>query len=120
MTPRENMARAIEFRTPERLPVQGYGEADNDTVWISYEEILPPQAEAYGGPGRLDQWLCQWDHTDTPNMGQVKGHPLPDLDAMDDFPWPDGSDPRRFEKIPARLDEIDADPVLGGTASRTA
>ena len=24
----------------------------------------------------VDQWLRRWGHTDVPNMGQVKGHPL--------------------------------------------
>ena len=110
MTPRENMKRAIGFLRPERLPVQGYGEA-NDTAWVACEEILPPEAEGYEGPGRLDQWLCHWDTTDVPNMGQVKGHPLVDLAGMAGFPWPDGDDPRRYENVPARLDELDTDPV---------
>lgn len=105
------MIRAIEFRRPQRLPVQGYGEENNDTAWISYREILPPQAETYDGPGRLDQWLCHWDRTDQPNMGQVKGHPLEDLAGMRDYPWPDGRDPARYQNVPAQLDEIDADPV---------
>lgn len=111
MTPRENMIRAVEFRRPARLPVQGYGDEVNDTAWVGYGHILPPQAEAYDGPGRLDEWLCQWNTTDTPNMGQVKGHPLEDLSRMNAFPWPDGSDPRRYQDLPTALSDIESDPV---------
>ena len=82
MTPRENMKRALEFRRPERLPINGYGE-HTDTWWIGAEQIKPPQA---ANDPNLDQWLCRWDHTDQPNMGQVKGHPLEDLSRHEGLP----------------------------------
>ncbi len=110
MTPRENMKRALEFRGPERLPVNGYGET-SDTAWIGAAQIKPPQAQ---DDPTLDQWLCQWHKTDQPNMGQVRGHPLEDLARLEDYPWPDGTDARRFEHIPAALDALDADPASAG------
>lgn len=58
----------------------------------------------------MDQWLCRWNKTEIPNMGQVKGHPLEDLSQMSGFPWPDGNDPRRYAEVPARLQEIADDP----------
>ena len=107
MTPREVVTRAIEFQRPPRLPISGFGEV-SDRVGVGYEQIKPPEAE---GDDTLDQWLCRWHKTDVPNMGQVKGHPLEDLSGMRDFPWPDGSDPRRYENVPKELDEIAADPA---------
>jgi len=107
MTSREVVTRAIEFQRPERLPINGYGDA-SDVAWVGLEEVKPPQA---AGDPCLDQWLCRWSKTDAPNMGQVKGHPLEDLAAMKDFPWPDGDDPRRCANVPRQLDEIAADPA---------
>jgi len=106
MTPREVVTRAVEFRRPPRLALRGYGEA-TDCVGIGYDPVKPPAA---GDDPNVDEWLCRWAKTDTPNMGQVKGHPLEDLAGIDEFPWPDGSDPRRYENVPRRLDELSADP----------
>ncbi|HUU09790.1 MAG TPA: uroporphyrinogen decarboxylase family protein [Phycisphaerae bacterium] len=105
MTPREVVTRAIEFRRPPRLPVNGYGEA-SDVTWVPHDEVKP--AEAEGRPD-VDQWLCRWGKTDAPNMGQVKGHPLEDLAGLDAFPWPDGDDPRRYAGVPQRLADLEAD-----------
>ena len=107
MTPREVVERAIEFRRPPRLPITGYGEV-SDVTGVGYDQIKPPEAQ---DDELVDQWLCRWEKTDQPNMGQVKGHPLEDLAAMKDFPWPDGDDPRRYQNVPQRLDEIAADPA---------
>ncbi len=106
MTPREVVTRAIEFRTPERLPISGYGAA-SDVTWVGYEQIKPPQAQ---DDPLTDQWLCRWGKTHLANMGQVKGHPLEDLAEMKDFPWPNGDDPRRYVNVPKALDELAADP----------
>jgi len=110
MTPREVVTRAVEFGRPGRLPIRGFGEA-SDFTSVAYEMVKPPRAD---DDPRVDQWLCHWAKTDTPNMGQVKGHPLEDLAAMADFPWPDGDDPRRYEGIPQRLAELDAEEARGG------
>ena len=107
MTPREVVTRAVEFRRPDRLPINGYG-ALSDVTGVGPELIKPPQA--LNDP-LVDQWLCRWEKTDQPNMGQVKGHPLEDLCRMKDHPWPDGNDPRRYANVPRQLQEIAADPA---------
>ena len=84
MTPREIVTRAIEFRRPARLPINGFGPV-SDVTWVGYEQVKPAQAQA---DPALDQWMCRWQKTETPNMGQVKGHPLEDLSGMRDFPGP--------------------------------
>ncbi len=106
MTPREVVTRAIEFRRPERLPINGFGAA-SDVAWIGYEQPKPPQAQ---DDPLVDQWLCRWSKTHLANMGQVKGHPLQDLAGLKGFPWPDPDDPRRYVNVPKQLDEIAADP----------
>ncbi|HGJ64766.1 TPA: hypothetical protein ENS27_05170 [bacterium] len=106
MIPREIVKKAIEFDYPERLPINGYGSI-SDVIGVGRKDIKPPQAE---DDPTVDQWLCKWAHTNEPNMGQVKGHPLDDLSKMKDFPWPDGNDPRRYEDMPRQLAEIEADP----------
>jgi hypothetical protein len=111
MTPREVVTRAIEFRRPERLPVNGYGEA-SDVTWLVHDEVKPPEA---AGAESIDQWLCRWGKTDAKNMGQVKGHPLEDLGRMKDFPWPDGNDVRRYAAVPQRLADLAADPARRDT-----
>lgn len=107
MTPKEVVTRSIEFRRPARLAINGFGPL-NDTDGIGYDRIMPPQANGQEG---VDQFLCRWEKTATKNMGQVKGHPLLDLAAMKDFPWPDGTDPRRYEVTVKQLAELQADPI---------
>lgn len=106
MTPREVVTRAIEFRRPDRLPINGFGDL-SDCDSIGSDPVRPPQA---GDDPLVDEWLCRWVRSDAPNMGQVTGHPLEDLAAMKDFPWPDGDDPLRYAKVPQRLAELQADP----------
>lgn len=106
MTPREVVSRAVEFRRPARLAIRGYGDA-SDCDGVGYDPVKPPAAR---DEADVDEWLCRWAHTDTPNMGQVKGHPLADLAGIGEFAWPDGNDPRRYENVPRRLDELYADP----------
>jgi len=110
MTPREVVTRAVEFHRPPRIPIRGYGEL-SDFTGIAYDQPKPPEA---AGDDALDQWLCRWVKTDQPNMGQVKGHPLEDLAAMRDYPWPDGDAPARYENVPQRLAELRADPDRRG------
>jgi len=107
MSPREVIKRAIDFRFPPRLPINGFGDA-SDTEWLWADEVKPPQALA---DPTLDPWLCRWEKTGLANMGQIKGHPIDDLSRINNYPWPDAADPRRFATIPKRLDELDADPA---------
>ena len=109
MLPREVVTRAVEFRKPARLPINGHGNL-TDVVWVGYECPMPAGYEGKDKEG-LDQWLCRWDKTDVVNMGQVKGHPLEDLARMKDHPWPDPNDPRRYVNTPKQLAELAADPA---------
>ena len=71
MDPREVVQRAIRFETPPRLPVL------MDGLGVSDAAGLPIRAAAGFQPAEgEDEWGCVWRHSDVPNMGQVKGHPL--------------------------------------------
>jgi hypothetical protein len=50
MTPREVVQRAVEFRGPARLAINGFGDL-SDCVWIGPELIKPPQAADDGDGG---------------------------------------------------------------------
>ena len=102
MTAREVVTRAIEFRRPPRLPINGHGEL-SDITWVGYDMIQPQRAIGYPG---MDQWTCWWDRSEVQNMGQVKGHPLEDVSRMKRFPWPDGDDARRYVSTWKWLDEL--------------
>ncbi len=43
MTPREVVTRAIEFRRPPRLRINGFGDR-TDQIWVSHAEVKPPEA----------------------------------------------------------------------------
>ncbi len=101
MTPREIVAAAIEFRTPERLPIRFGSLGLDDTFCVG------PGCASGWSPSREgeDEWGCLWERpapeTGVVNMGQPRGHTLTDYAMMADWPWPDPHDPARY----AHLDE---------------
>jgi hypothetical protein len=90
MNSRELVTRAIEFKTPERLPVifPRFGLCDIHSVGWNQIGTGPRDRKE-----SLDEWGCLWKRSDIDNMGQVKGHPLADWSALDHYRWPDPDDP---------------------------
>ncbi len=114
MTSYEIVRRAIEFETPERLPIRFAALDVNDTHAV-------PLRNAEGWePGRPDEdeWGCVWHKPDPEtgitNMGQPRGHPLDSLDHMDEINWPDPHDPARYADIEDALAQADDKYVLVG------
>lgn len=104
MEPREIVRRAIRFETPPRLPVL------MDSLGVADVAGLPIRAAAGFRPSDGDdEWGCRWRRTDTPNMGQVKGHPLARLADLDRMAVPDYSDPSRYADCAAALGRAEAD-----------
>jgi len=101
MTRKEIVERAITFNNPPRMPLKFDVVGVNDC----YDVWTPdPTGWTWGFPGeQADEWGCVWRRTDTDNTGQVVGHPLADLAALQDFPWPDPDDPRRYEDFAQQL-----------------
>ena len=82
----EIVKRAIEFNYPERLPYEFGALGFSDTYRVNWNQTGigdKRKKETY------DEWGCLWTRTEQANMGQVKGHPLPDWGMIDKFKWPD-------------------------------
>lgn len=78
--------RAIEFNYPEKLPCEFSTMGFSDTHSVNWNQTGigdKSKKETY------DEWGCLWTRTEQANMGQVKGHPLPDWGLIDKFKWPD-------------------------------
>lgn len=104
MIPREIVRKAIRFETPERLPVLMGGLGVTDVAGLPVGRAAgfrPAEGE--------DEWGCVWRHSDVPNMGQVKGHPLERLGDLDRLATPDYADPGRYEACGGALARAEAD-----------
>ncbi len=88
----------MHFETPDRLPVKMGGLGRDDTASI------PVRTRQLGeGAEATDEWHCRWDHTDEPNMGQVKVHPLAGIAEHEKAQGPDYSEDWRYEDSDAAL-----------------
>jgi hypothetical protein len=99
MESREIVTRAIEFRTPPRLPFfQHEVEGVPDDVCDCWE-----MDRAKGGwffdHAAPDDWGCGWAVTDVKTMGQVVHHPLEDWDKLPAYRPPDPRDPFYFQRL---------------------
>jgi len=105
MTSRDVVQRAIHFQRPPRLPVSfdALGCTDFAGVRPEPDPGFQPRVEGQ------DEWGCVWAKTDTPNMGQVKGHPLEDLRKLDSHPFPNYDADARYDGMAEALDQADAD-----------
>jgi len=101
MTSRELCRRAIEFRKPERLPLS-YGSCGQlDLVGVGY---APPSDWQPTRPGE-DEWGAIWEHTDIPNLGQMKEHPIKEWSDLDGYRFPDPNPDSRYDPIEKMLAE---------------
>lgn len=102
MTSYEIVRRAVEFDSPERIPIRFGALGLDDTHWVGLQAAegwTPEQPHQ-------DEWGVQW--TPAPegisNMGQPLGHNLESLDAIADIPWPDPHDDHRYALIEGQLE----------------
>ena len=103
-SPRETVYKAIEFRRPERLPINGYGPASDCLL------LMPDWTGGAPAESGTDEWGCVWTRSNMHNIGQVTGHPLEDLDDLARFAFPDPTDPARFATVAQRAREIESGP----------
>jgi uroporphyrinogen decarboxylase len=92
---------AIEFKTPERLPLlfNCFNESD---VWdVGWNQT---------GTGdnsknfTYDEWGCGWSRTEKKNMGQIKYHPLNEWENINSYHWPDPENPAFFEGMELKFE----------------
>ena len=105
MTSREIVRRAIEFRYPPRLPFFQHQVADVPDDVCDCWEMDRSRRGWFFDHAAEDDWGCDWEVTETKNMGQVTGHPLAEWDALRAYRPPDPLAPFYFERIGPVLDE---------------
>ena len=99
-TPKEVMRAAIEFTTPERLPVLFDSFGVSDVRRIGWNQI---------GTGdhtkkiTYDEWHCGWQRTDMKNMGQITIHPINEWSDLSGFAWPDPDNAGFYEGMEAKI-----------------
>jgi len=96
----EVIRRAVEFDTPDRLPLMFDSLNLSDVQDVNWNQIGTGD---HSKRETLDEWGCTWVRTEARNMGQVKGHPLEDWRALADFRWPDPHDPAFYTGMEQRF-----------------
>lgn len=97
----EVVRRAIDFDTPDRLPLRFDVLGMNDCHLVNWNQIGTGDRQRRE---TLDEWGCTWTRSEMANMGQVKGHPLFDWSALERYHWPDPDDPVFYEGMEERFD----------------
>ena len=105
MTSRERVQRAIEFGTPDRIPI--FKGPDADMANVSF---APAAGFVPAKPG-MDEWGCVWMslHKEAGDQGQVTEHPLSDWDAFDAYTFPDPFAAGRFDHVRECTDALRED-----------
>lgn len=105
MTGRERVLRAINFETPDRIPVNRGADSDVATVGYSCAAGFSPAK-----PG-MNEWGCVWVsmNPDAGDQGQVSEHPLADWDAFASYRFPDPFAPGRLDAAKERMPELRAE-----------
>jgi uroporphyrinogen decarboxylase len=110
MSSYEVVRRAIEFQTPDRLPIRFTSMGISDVHNVYWNQV---------GTGdhallrTVDGWGCTWERSAyADNMGQVKGHPLEDWNNIEHFRWPDPDDPAFYRGMEARFEGSDGKYIL--------
>lgn len=107
------MIRAIEYECPDRIPITNsavpaglikYGEK-LERIFREYPSDFGPRYAPSTYPQQafflhrkkryLDEWGCEWLMLKHGILGQVKGHPLADLKALETYQFPEPSKPEK-------------------------
>lgn len=100
MNSKELVRRAIEFKTPERLPFwQHFSGRFCDDVNDCMEMDRQRAGWFFDNPDSMDDWGCRWAAGGTKNMGQVVEHPLTELSALASYRPPNPVDSFYFARL---------------------
>jgi uroporphyrinogen decarboxylase len=97
---RENIIAAIEFTSPERLPMVFDAFSASDVHRVRWNQIGPGDRDKKSA---YDEWHCGWSRSDMENMGQVTSHPLDDWSKLDGYQWIDPDDSSLYEGMEDRF-----------------
>ena len=104
MSSYEVVRRAVEFDYPDRLPLRFGTLGINDSHGVGWNQIGTGD---HTRSETVDEWGCTWMRSDVANMGQIKGHPLLNWNALDRYRWPDPDDPAFYEGMEAKFEGSD-------------
>ena len=101
MTGKERVRRAIEFDTPDRIPV--FAAANTDAVRLSYADPTGwvPRNRSLGD--FEDEWGSVWLAVDD-TMGSVKRPAILDVTRADEYVLPDPHLPERWRTLDEQID----------------
>ena len=106
MTSKERVKRAIEFRVPDKLPMEFPAFGLSDTTDIGWNQI---------GSGNKtmrqtkDEWDCTWSRSEVANKGLITGHPLDDWSKLEKYKFPNPDNPVLWEGLETRSLKLDTD-----------
>jgi hypothetical protein len=105
----EVVRRAIEFDNPPRLPVRFEELGVSDIYDLRWNYIGTGNEQLRQ---TVDEWGCIWVRTEKENMGQVKGHPLSDWSAVDQYKWPDPNQSSFYTGLERKMEKTNDRYVL--------
>jgi uroporphyrinogen decarboxylase len=107
----EVVRRAVEFDSPERLPLRFDSLGISDVHSVGWNQIGTGD---HNFSQTLDEWGCTWVRSEFANMGQVKGYPLLDWSALDHYRWLDPDDPAFYEGMDSRFEGSEGKYIVSG------
>jgi uroporphyrinogen decarboxylase len=108
---RELVKAAIEFTTPERLPMMFDEMGVSDVRWVGWNQIGTGD---HSKKLTFDEWGCGWSRSEVKNMGLVNVHPLDDWGKLPSFRWPDPDDPAFYQGMEQRFEGTAGKYILTG------
>ena len=101
---KEVVVNAVEFKGPDRLPLQFQSLGYTDFHHVRWNQIGTGD---HSKKRTYDEWGCGWTRTEKDNMGQVTEHPLLDWSYADKYQWPDPDNPAFYEGMEERFEGSD-------------
>lgn len=96
----EVVLNAITFNHPDRLPVNMPLLGLSDFHGVGWNQLGTGDRSKRQA---LDEWGCLWVRNETENMGQVKGFPLENWEALAGYHWLDPDDPAWYAGMEERF-----------------
>jgi len=116
MNSRERVIRAIEFESPDRIPImhaflpsaiRRHGEKIIREIFEKYphdyadvyQYSTMPSDPLYQKGVHCDEWGCIWLNVQGGILGQVVGHPLESWDSLKNYEFPNPLNDQFFEQV---------------------
>ncbi len=114
MNSREIVTRAIEFKRPERVPIQFPSFGMSDIHVVNWNQIVPWEDWKDCKEKKFDDWSCGWSKTEMNGMGQVTEYPLYDWSVLDSYKWPDPNNPEFYDGMEQKFVGSDDKYIITG------